>query len=310
MCLDKCYVSMERRVSYMEKIFDLQKYRNENKKDTTPKLRCFFEYLEENFFENGYFDNDYLELLSEEHFLQSLKFYIERAKYIPARQSANDYIRDLKKFFGMLLEEYGIRNAVFYDYERLVNFDGLTKPIIENLKEQENKECISDEEYEKLDEAINEFLSIPHLKESIAKDIEENYYKTNKNSKYYTKFLSVLPVKLAMKYALSNKTLVDLKISSLDMQKEVLYVHGFEIALDAEMVKLFQYYLEMRTQIIDLYRVEMDILFLKVDGESCVSKSRKNVGQPEASTLFFIMSKAIGNTACKKVSYKRIIELV
>lgn len=247
-------------------------------------------------------------MLNEDDFIKAIEDYIEKAS--PARQTAQDYIRDVKSFFSMLYEEYGIRNAVFYDNEILAKFEKMTKPVIEKLREQENRECISDNDYEKLESDITEFLSKENLEELILQDIEENYSKENKKSRYYSRFVSILPLKLAMKYALSNTTMTKIQLSDLDMEKKILLVNGFELELSEELINLFSVYLSMRARIIDLNHVKTDYLFLKLDGSSFMTRSQKNAGQPNSTAFFFLMKESIGTNACKKLSYKRIVELV
>lgn len=45
----------------------------------------------------------------------------------------------------MLLKDYDIRNAVFFDNEIYREFEKSSKTIIQKLRKQENKQCISDE---------------------------------------------------------------------------------------------------------------------------------------------------------------------
>ena len=67
----------------------------------------------------------------------------------------------------MLHDEYGIRNPVFYDNEINIKFEKMKTAIILELREQENKECISDEEFEKLNAEMDKFLRTPDLEEKM-----------------------------------------------------------------------------------------------------------------------------------------------
>lgn len=286
-------------------MFNLEEYRAKSEK---PKLRYFFEYLDEKFSDEGSFDDIFFESLDEEDFLEGLGYYIKKA--MPARQSAQDYKRDLIDFFEMLHTNYGIRNAVFFDNEISRKFEKSFKGVVQGLRAQENKRCISDEEFEVLDDEINKFVSTLGLEELTLEDIEKNYWRTEKKSKYYSRFVSVLPIKLTMKYALGNKAMANLLIDDLDLREKKLKVNGFNISLDSEMLNLFELYMKMREKIVELNDVETEFLFIKMDGSSFLLNNPKNPDSVDAAGFFFMMDLSIKTKAAKKLSYRKIIELV
>lgn len=283
-------------------MFDLHEYRN---REISPKLRCFFEYLDTIFYDTEKFNIEDFELLNEDDFIKALRFYIDKAS--PARQTAQGYVRDVRSFFEMLYEDYGIRNSVFYDHETSVKFDKMKAAVISELREQENKECISDDELEKLNMDIERFLKTPNLVNLIIKEIESNYSDAKKQPRHFCRFASIIPIKLAMKYGLSNRTLVDLKIQDLDLGNKTLCVRGFSLPLTNEIIELMEMYNRMRRIIVDLSESDLDYLFLKIDGKSFVSERS---GVPDYGTFFFFMEKCINTTACKRLCYKRVVELV
>lgn len=283
-------------------MFNLQEYMSG---ELDAKLRYFLEYLETNFSEEIQLDDKFLEQLNEEEFLNAFRDYIDKAS--PARQTAQTYIRNVRNFFEMLHDEYGIRNSVFYDNEINAKFEKMKSDVISELREQENKECISDEEFEKLHVEMDKFLKIPDLEEKMIREIESNYSDTKQQPRHYCRFVSVVPIQLAIKYGLSNKTLVNLKTSDFDLQKGILNVKDFQLPLPKTLINLMEMYYRIRSLIIELSKSNTEKLFIKVSGNSFTS-GKNSV--PDYSTLFLFMEECIGTTACKCLSYKKIVELV
>ena len=148
-----------------------------------PKLRYFLEYLEMNFSEEIQADDKFLEQLNEDDFLSAFRDYIDKAA--PARQTAQTYIRNVRNFFEMLHDEYGIRNPVFYDNEINIKFEKMKADIIFELREQENKECISDDDFVKLNVEMDKFLRTPNLEEKMIREIENHYSGVSCYSSHY-----------------------------------------------------------------------------------------------------------------------------
>lgn len=283
-------------------MFNLPKYMNG---ELDPKLRYFLEYLETNFSEEIQSDDKFLELLNEDDFLNAFRDYIDKAS--PARQTAQTYIRNVRVFFEMLHDEYGIRNSVIYDNEINAKFEKMKAVVISELREQENKECISDEKFEKLHIEMDKFLRTPDLEEKMIREIENHYSGVSQQNKFYSRFVSIVPTQLAIKYGLSNITLVNLKENDLDLQNGILCVNGFHLPLTPALWNLLKLYYRMRTMIVKFGKSNIKELFVKLSGNSFVSE-KNNV--PDYASLFFFMKETINTSACKRLSYKRIVELV
>lgn len=283
-------------------MFNLQEYMN---RELDPKLRYFLEYLETNFLEDIQLDDKYLGRLNENDFLNAFRDYIDKAA--PAKQTAQTYIREMRNFFVMLHDEYGIRNPVFYDNEINAKFEKMKAVVISELREQENKECISDEEFEKLHVEIDKFLRTPDLEEKMIKEIENHYSGVSQQNKFYSRFVSIVPIQLAMKYGLSNRTLVNLRENDLDLPNGILYVRGFQLPLSKTLMDILNMYCRMRAKIIELSRSNIEDLFIKLNGKAFISEKNN---KPVYATFFFIMKESINTYACQRLSYKRIVELV
>lgn len=283
-------------------MFNLQEYMSG---ELNPKLRYFLEYLEMNFSKEIQDDDKFLELLNEDDFLNAFRDYIDKAS--PARQTAQTYIRNVRNFFEMLHDEYGIRNPVFYDNEINIKFEKMKATVISELREQENKECISDEEFEKLNVEMEKFLRTPNLEDKMIREIENHYSGVSQQNRFYSRFVSIVPTQLAIKYGLSNITLVNLKESDLDLQNGILCVNEFQLPLTPHLRDLLELYHRMRTMIVELAKNNMKELFVKLSGVSFIPE-KNNI--PDYASLFFFMQETINTSACKRLSYKRIVELV
>lgn len=273
--------------------------------ELNPKLRYFLEYLEANLFDGKNFDNDSFAQLNEYDFLNAFRDYIDKAS--PARQTAQTYIREVRSFFEMLHDEYGIRNPVIYDNEIYTKFEKMKNSVISELREQENKECISDEEFEKLNVEMDKFLRTPDLEKKMMREIENHYSGVSQQNKFYSRFVSIVPIQLAMKYGLSNITLVNLKKSDLDLPNGILHVKGFQLPLSKALMDIMSMYCRMRAMIIEYSQSNIEDLFIKLNGKSFISE-KNNI--PVYATFFFFLKECINTYACKRLSYKRIVELV
>ena len=283
-------------------MFNLQEYMSG---ELNPKLRYFLEYLETNFSEEIQMDDKFLELLNEDDFLNAFRDYIDKAS--PAKQTAQTYIRNVRNFFEMLHDEYGIRNPIFYDNEINTKFEKMKAAVISELREQENKECISDEEFEKLNVEMEKFLRTPNLEEKMIREIENHYSDVSQQNRFYSRFVSIVPTQLAIKYGLSNITLVNLKENDLDLQNGILCVNEFQLPLTPHLRDLLELYHRMRTMIVELAKSNVKELFVKLSGVSFIPE-KNNI--PDYASLFFFMQESINTSACKRLSYKRIVELV
>ncbi len=287
----------------MDKEFDLGQYKlsEEYKKNTyKPKLKYFFEYLDLKFPHSKKFDNIYFELLDIDDLMESLEFFIEATS--PAKQTADDYKRALRKFFEELRDEYGIKNDAFTDIVLSEKFEDAVKKRTQSLKQRSVKGQFTDEKLETLRDGVDEFLNTLNLDRLIEDEIQ-NY---NGKSPYYNKFISALTIKLVMKFGLANKTIPRISVEDLDLDKGVLKVNGFDLHLDAALINFFRKYLAIRKQVTQMNSKDCDELFIRIDGNTIVI----NNGQADNNFLFCLMNELIKTSAGKQLSYTTIVDLV
>lgn len=280
--------------------FNLKLYKTtDDYKANKAKLRYFFEYLELHFYTTEHFDGRFFECLDVEELLNSLDYYIDET--LPAKQTAEDYKRIIIKFFEMLHNEYDIKNTVISNKAVLDYFENAAKNKTQRLK-RENKECFDDNELEKLREAIDDFINTQNLEEQLFAEIKNN------NGKYplYRRFLSVLPLKLVMKYGVGNTAIANLKIYDLDLENTILKINEFEIPLDREMIKLFEAYLKIRQYVFLINGLNSDYLFVDGNGTTLFDKN----GNANNGVLFYIMDKVLNKTAGRTLGYSTAIDLV
>ncbi len=292
--------------------FSLKKYRK-NPKNTKEKV--FIQFLYERFgglpTDTEEFDNDYFTLLDEGHLIESLNYYISKNR-VNKQSTAGDFITYTTQFFEMLSEEYDLKNEIFVNKELYKNFIIKSKEIISKLKETENKGIASDQQYEDLNNGIEKYLkkfSKQAIYDEINKFRDVAYAKKTIYFNIYHRFVSTITIKLVMKFALSNLTLISLKTNDLDMENEVLKVKNFRLPLDEELMELLSTYLEIREYVLSIQSKQQSILFIKPDGEPYITISN-NKEKPDCTRLFKIMNDILDNVATDLFVSRRILEML
>jgi len=292
--------------------FNLSEYKD---KETNTKRKVFIEYL---FLKYGIssdvdkFDNEYFACLNDEDLIQSLEYYISRNK-VTGQVTARNYITYIEQFFKTLSDEYGIRNEIFTNIDLKNEFMSKSSKIISTLKKTESKDSASDEQYEKLCSGIEDFLTKLNendLYDEISKIRNEIEDGNVKYGKLYNRFVSILPIKLVMKFALSNLTLISLDIEDVDMKRKVLKVNGFELGLDEELTSIFDMYLKIRDYILELYSIKESKLFIKHNGEPFIKKTIDRKNKTEYAAFFKILKEIIGTQSADLFAGRRILEML
>ncbi|WP_126981268.1 hypothetical protein [Acetobacterium bakii] len=288
------------------KDFNLEEYKNTK---INKKIRAFIEYLYEKFGvsdDDGEFDNEYFSLLSVDDLIESLNYYIENYP-VNAQITGDNYISFVTRFFKMLMDDYEIKNEIFMDIGLKNQFFIKAKKIISSLKETENKSCATDEQYEKLNEGINDFLRNNFSVDTIYDGIQ-NYndgFKAGaiKKPKNYYRFVSIIPIKLIMKFALGNSIVISLKLEDLDIENGVLTIDSaIRLPLDEELIGLLKMYLEIRKYVLSFCTAQESKLFIKYNGEPYSNK--------EYDVFFKIMKDCIGTQSADLFVIRRISELL
>lgn len=286
--------------------FNLKEYQQKN---INTKKKVFIEYLYEKYgvSDSGEFDNEYFFLFNDEDLLESLKNYISK-NHIKSQVTAQNYITYITDFFKMLNTKYHIKNDTFTDINLYNQLISKSKKIICKLKETESKNAASEEQFETLNSFISDFLDklvISDIYDEITKVKDGN----KKNIKIYNRFVSIIPIKLIMKFALGNLTTISLEVRNLDIENETISINGFKLGLDKELVELFKIYLKIRNYILKLYSLNESKLFIEHDGRPFIRNSPNRENFPYYSAFFKIMDDAIHTKSAELFAARRILEM-
>lgn len=282
--------------------FNLKEYiRNSQEIDSylKPKLRYFLAYLQETLGDEIFFDTDAFSLIDGDYLLSSLEYYIDRTS--PSKQTAQDYRRAVIRLLELICEDYNVGNEFLTIVSKQNDFIAAANTRIQHLREQENRKCISDEEFEAIDVIISDFFNTDNLEELIAKSIENEYMKPN----YYGQLVSAIALKLVWKYALGNSVISGLTIQNLNMEAGILDVKGIKLHLDEELKSYFELYLKCR-HLVTCKTNPTTILFVKKNGTPYIDANN----QADNNGLFLLMQTAVNHKRVGSFRDRTIIDLV
>lgn len=291
--------------------FSLKKYK---KTCDNTKVRVFIKYLYEKYgnSDSEDFDNKYFTQVDEEDMIESLRYYISK-NGVTAQVTADNYITFTKDFFiKVLSSEYGIKNSLFINNDLLNHYVARAKEeIISRLKKSESKVSANDEQYEKLNNYINDYSNSLSFND-IYDELQKLRYGNLSYAKIYHRFVSIMPVKLVMKFALANKTIISLELKDLDMINNVIIVNGFKLPLDDELINLFELYLRIRQIVLHQQSKEESKLFIKPNGEPyiTVSKDSNRDYDTDYASFFKIMKDCINTVSADLFASRRILEML
>lgn len=281
--------------------FNLKEYIRDSKQIDNylkPKLRYFLMYLQETLGDDILFDADMFSLVDGSYLINSLEYYIDRTS--PSKQTAHDYRRAVVKLLELICADYDLENELLTIVSKQNDFIAVANTMIQKLRGQENRKCISDAEFEAIDEKINDFFTADNLEELIIKSIENEHMKPN----YYGQLVSAIALKLVWKYALGNTVIAGLTIQNLNMEHRILNVKGIKLHLDEELISYFELYLKCRS-LVTSRTIESTILFVKKNGTPYITNN-----QPDNNGLFLLMQSAVNHKKVGGFRDRTIIDLV
>lgn len=273
--------------------FNLKEY-SENKSDAKKKVFVKFLYLLADLpIDSDDFDNEYLALLTEDELIKSLQFYISE-NGITSQQSARDYIAYLTTFFTNLSRINGIRNNIFCDIDLNAKFLERASIIVSKLKQTESRNAATDEQYEKLVEYLDEFLlEHKHIESELFADV--NKFKTTGKGHLivYPRFVSVIAIKVLLRFALKDLAVVSLTINDLNIDNKTLCINGIYMPLGEELTRLFRQYLIVRKYVLEDSTSKEDKLFICYNGLPYLRPTIDRNSNSSYSMLFKMMNRAI-----------------
>lgn len=288
--------------------FNLKEFKKVN---TNTKVRVFIEFLYERFAvspDSEEFDNDYFSLFNDDDLIESLEYYIKKNS-VTAQGTASNYITYITNFFKKLSDEYDIKNEFFVNIDQNNQLIAKSKEIISKLKKTESKDIATDEQYEDLISGIDDFLNNLNIND-LYDEILNCKNRGNNYTKQYHRFMSIIPVKLVMKFALGNLKIISLEYSDLDMENNILRVNGFHLPLDEELIQLLKKYLRIREYILNLYSKQESKLFIKQNGEPYIKSTSDRENVPSYGSFFKIMKDIIKTESAEIFAARRILEML
>lgn len=265
-----------------------------------PKLKYFLTYLKAELGKDALENPDILGVLDKEYLLDSLEFYIEKTS--PSRQAAHDYRRAVTRLIELVCEDYDIENDLFASVAMRTEFNEEAKERILHLRDRMNRECMSDEDFELIDERISDFFSTENLIDQVTQSIVNDGKKPN----FYSQLVSAIALRLVQKYGLGNSIIANLKTSDLIIGDKMLEVNGIKLQLSEELVSAFELYRNIRNIVIQNQSNQTDLLFIKKDGGPYLDINN----QADNNGLFFLMESAVGHKKVASFRYRTIIDLV
>ncbi len=265
-----------------------------------PKLKYFLSYLKAEFGDEALRSPDIFCILDKEYLLEALEFFIDKTS--PSRQTAHDYLRAVTRLIKIVCEEYDDMNVLFTNVVMQTEFNEEAKERILNLRDKMNRECMSDEEFELIDERISEFFCTENLIEQVTQSLVNDSKKPN----FYSQLVSAIALRLVQQYGLGNNTIANLKISDLIIESRELEVNGIKLQLNDEIISAFELYKKARNMVVQSHSSQTDLLFIKKDGNPYLDVSN----QADNNGLFFLMESAVGHKKVASFRYRTIIDLV
>ncbi|HHU71151.1 MAG TPA: hypothetical protein GXZ21_03845 [Clostridiales bacterium] len=291
------------------KEFSLAKYKKEHNET---KVNKFINYLYETLGDGtDDFDNEYFTLLSIDDLVESLKRYISSSA--KAQTTANNYVTYVSAFFDMLMRDYQIENPIFSNVKLKDEFLSRCKEIIVTLREVEPKDIMTEEQYENLNNGINNYIGKLGIGD-IIDEVNRIYQGMQEGKELYTAnyhiFVSIIPVKLIDRFALSNLAVISLETSCLDLENRYINLNGLILPLNEELMGLLNTYIEIRKYILNLYNIDEKKFFIKPNGSPYITVSKERKNKTEYGAFFKIMDKTINHRSAERLAKKRALDLI
>lgn len=284
----------------LHKSFDTATYINklENLNDK-PKVRFFLKSLKSDMDVESATSPDLFEILDGDYLLQSIQKYLS---FSPSRQAARDYRRTILALCESVCSFYGIRNSFLESVSEREGFDKTANELISQLREPTNREIMSFEDFETLDEAIKDFLDMDDLEYHIIQSIKSINSKPN----HYGWLVSAIALRLVQFYGLDNQAIADIKLSDLNLEARILDVKGFQLHINTYLASIFALYVRYRTVVTSTTKTQSDYLFIKRNGAPYLN----NLDRSDNGQLFLILDTILGHTTSSSLRYRTIFDLM
>lgn len=280
----------------------LEKYIKEfvqNNKQEKTQITVFWEFVSSVIFDGSEFTIEDFALLNVNELKESLEYYIRRNK-ITAKQTANTYVGNLKRFFFNLENHYQVHNDVYINRDFIPAFWEEIDSIIFKLNDTVNTGTATDDEYEslvsKIDHAENQYSYDEAVLEI------DNYVEDSSNNRLdgFHHILSVCASRLVIEYGMSNRVIRSIKTNDVDLENSIIIRGRYSLPISTELKRSLVDYVKLREYLLNKLNKTQELFFIQCSGEG--------INDRGASDQLF--TKVVGENSSKesKPYAKRCIE--
>mgnify|MGYP003289213868 CR=1 FL=1 len=246
----------------------IEKFIQTNKSEKT-QMEVFFEFISAQIFNNEEYTVEDFVYLNKNDLLESLKYYIKRNK-VTAKGTAKAYLGYLGNFFKNLASYYQVDSDIFVNGNFSQSLWDEADEIISllNDKEETNTNIATNEEYDNLVQKIKE-AEQKYSFETAMSEIDK--YVENGCSGKLEKFrliLSVCATQMLLEYGFANRTIIELKISNIDLESGIVKRGIYELPIPNSIKSNLKKYIKIRNYLLYKLEIMQDKLFIKYDGNA------------------------------------------
>lgn len=246
----------------------IEKFIPTNRSEKT-QMEVFFEFISAQIFNNEEYTVEDFVYLNNDDLLESLKYYIKCNK-VTAKGTAKAYLGYLKNFFVNLEGYYKVNSDIFVNGNFLQALWDEADKIISllNDKEETNTNIATNEEYDNLVQKIKEAehkYSFETAMTEIDKYVENGCL--GKLEKFRL-ILSVCATQMLLEYGFANRTIIEIRISDIDLEKGVIKREIYELPIPNSIKNNLNEFIKIRNYLLFKLETTQDKLFIKYDGNS------------------------------------------
>lgn len=254
------------------------------------KLNVFREFLELEGINEGTCES-ILWGITHNKILDGLQYYIT-SRNIKFASTANGFITAIKEYFSYLLVEQNINNNIFTSVKETKILANLVNELIKEmkLKETDQKQPISENTYNKLNEYCNNILFDTTI------DKINNFSKVNNEP--FSMFVSAIMTKIVMFLGIKPQLVSKFKLANLDLELNKIFINGYWLHLPDNLGVQIQKYINFLNE---LSIVNNNYLFVNKEGVEF---------HKEYNTMFKVVHKVIKNCSAESISKYTIIQMI
>ena len=280
-------------------VFSIEEY---DKKYGKSKQDVFFQYLQSKF-KTENIEEEHFRLVGCEELVEGLNYYIVYRK-VTAKDTATNFLTELAKLYERLEREYGIKSTIFVNGSFIPIIKRETDIVINKLRDKLDKSIATDEQYQDIVESIEEFSATVDLKE-VEQGIKNYKEKNNSQApRQFRRLCSSVAILMVLEYGCKNITLLDVKLSDVDIEKKIIHWQGFELVMTEKLNTNMFMYIQARDFALKTFNTESNFLFVNPNGTNFIDKSSK----PNYTNFFYFLHQKYDSVETEHFAKKRQLE--